>query len=309
MNENYADVCGITERELLDNFKPEMDALAEKMEMSFEETLETVRRNFNGYRFCKNSESVYNPFSVLNTFDRRDIQYYWFATGTPTFLFDELKRTEFDVRQFEGSIEISETAVNDYEPGDLSPVPLLYQTGYLTITGYDRELCSYHLGFPNGEVKYGFLNNLYRYLFPATGSANGLSVLSFIKAVRAGEIETFLTQLRAFFASIPYDLYFAKGEAYYGTIFYIVFTLLGQFTEAEMRSAAGRADAVVKTKDAVYVFEFKLDTAGTVEDALKQIDEKGYLIPYTVDRRKLVKVGVVFDTERRTLGEWRICEG
>jgi hypothetical protein len=304
MHENYASICGITERELLENFRPEMDALAEKMEEPFEKTLEVVRQNFNGYRFTKNTESVYNPFSLLNTFDSHDISYYWFATATPTFLFAELERTEFDLRQFEGGIEIPETAVNDYRPGDLSPVPLLYQSGYLTITGYDKETRSYQLGFPNGEVKYGFLNNLYGYLFPATKSASGLSVLRFIKAVRAGEIDAFLTQLKAFFASIPHDLYFAKNEAYYETIFYIVFTLLGQFTEAEVRSAAGRADAVVKTKDAIYVFEFKLDTAGTVEDALKQIDGKGYLIPYIADGRKLVKVGVVFDTEKRTIRDW-----
>jgi hypothetical protein len=306
-NENYAGICGITERELLANFRPEMEALAEKIGQSFAETLETVRQNFNGYHFCENSEGVFNPFSLLNTFDYKKINYYWFATATPTFLFDELKRTEFDPHLFDSGIEISEAAVNDYRPGDISPVPLLYQSGYLTITGYDRETRSYQLGFPNGEVKYGFLNNLCDYFFPA--ARNGFSVLGFIKAVRAGDTEAFLTRLRAFFASIPYDLYFAKGEAYYETVFYIVFTLVGQFTEAEVRSAAGRADVVVKTKERVYVFEFKLDTAGTADDALKQIDDKGYLIPYTADGRKLVKVGVVFDTAKRTLGEWRVVEG
>jgi hypothetical protein len=306
-NENYAGVCGITERELLANFGPEMEALAEAEGERFDSMLTVMRENFNGYRFARNSESVYNPFSVLNTFARRDIQYYWFATATPTFLFDELKRTEFDPLQFDGGIEISEAAVNDYRPGDISPVPLLYQSGYLTITGYDRETHSYQLGFPNGEVKYGFLNNLCDYFFPA--ARNGFSVLGFIKAVRAGDTEAFLTRLRAFFASIPYDLYFAKGEAYYETVFYIVFTLVGQFTEAEVRSATGRADVVVKTKERVYVFEFKLDTAGTVEDALKQIDDKGYLIPYTADGRKLVKVGVVLNSVKCTLGEWRVVEG
>jgi hypothetical protein len=304
----FSGVCGITENELLANFTPELEALARANGESFDGTLVAMRKNFNGYRFSKNSESVFNPFSVLNTFYKQDIQYYWFATGTPTFLFSELNRTEFDLRQFESGVEVPEAAVNDYRPGDLSPVPLLYQSGYLTITGYDRETRSYTLGFPNGEVKYGFLNNLYDYFFPACRGTNGLSVLSFIKAVLAGEIETFLTQLKAFFAAIPYDLYFAKDEAYYQTIFYIVFTLLGQFAEAEVRSAAGRADAVVKTKDAVYVFEFKVDTAGTAEDALKQIDEMGYLVPYAADGRRLVKIGVVFDAVKRTLGEWLICE-
>jgi hypothetical protein len=305
----FSGVCGITENELLANFTPELEVLAGVNGESFDETLAAMRRNFNGYRFAKNSESVYNPFSVLNTFYRRDIQYYWFATGTPTFLFEELKRTRFEITHFQNGIEIPEMEINDYQPGNMNPVPLLYQTGYLTITGYDRETRLYRLGFPDEEVQYGFLKNLYDYLFPGTAGMDGLNVWTFIKAVRAGETDVFLRQLKAFFAGIPYDLYFWKNENYYQALFYIVFTLLGQFAETEVRSAAGRADAVVKTKDAVYVFEFKVDTAGTAEDALKQIDAKGYLVPYTVDGRKLVKAGVVFDTAARTLGEWRIEEG
>jgi hypothetical protein len=201
-----------------------------------------------------------------------------------------------------------EAAINDYRPGDATPVPLLYQSGYLTISGYDRETREYRLGFPNEEVRYGFLNNLYRYLFPVNDGVNRLNVWTFIKALRAGDAETFLTQLRAFFSGVPYDLYFAKGEKYYQTIFYLVFTLLGQFAESEVRSAAGRADAVVKTKGAVYVFEFKLEKGGTAEEALKQIDGKGYLIPYSADGRVLVKAGVVFDTDTRTLGEWQVVK-
>jgi hypothetical protein len=308
MNENYAAVCGITERELLENFKPELEALAQKNGESFGETLEEIRRNFNGYHFAKNSESVYNPFSVLNTFADLDIQYYWFATGTPTFLFKELERTKFDLTLFKDRIEMPEPAINDYRPGDATPVPLLYQSGYLTITGYDKELRAYSLGFPNEEVQYGFLNNLYKHLFPANNSVNDLNVWTFIKTLRSGDVDAFLAQLRAFFSGVPYDLYFGKGEKYYQTIFYLVFTLLGQFAESEVRSAAGRADAVVKTKDTVYVFEFKLDKSGTAEDALRQIDDKGYLIPYSAGTRALVKAGVVFDTKARTLGEWQIAD-
>jgi hypothetical protein len=308
MNKNYAPICGITERELLENFRPELEAMARENEESFEKTLTTVRQNFNGYHFCENSESVYNPFSVLNTFDNKKIQYYWFATGTPTFLFKELERTKFDITQFKNNIEIPESAINDYQPGDTTPVPLLYQGGYVTITGYNKESRTYNLGFPNEEVKYGFLNNLYRYLFPANSGVKGLNVWTFIKALHAVNVDTFLTQLKAFFASIPYDLYFEKGEKYYHTIFYLVFTLLGQFVESEVRSARGRADAVVKTKDTVYVFEFKLDKGGSTEDALKQIDHKGYLIPYSASGYRLVKAGVVFDTDTRTLGDWRVCD-
>jgi hypothetical protein len=306
MYEAYASVCGITESELLRNFKPELEALAEK-NGGFEAALNAVRRGFNGYRFSKGGESVYNPFSLLNTFDNKDIQYYWFATGTPAFLFEELERTNFDILQFNGALEITEPELNDYRPGDMNPAPLLYQSGYLTITGYNPETRAYSLGFPNDEVTYGFLNSLCRRLFPVREGA-GLNIRDFTRALRAGDVDMFMTRLKAFFAAIPYDLYFAKGEKYYQTVFYLVFTLLGEFVEAEQRSAAGRADAVVKTKDRVYVFEFKLDSGGTVEDALAQIESGGYLIPYAAGGRKLVKVGVVFDTRRRVPGEWRAID-
>jgi hypothetical protein len=304
LDENYAGVCGITETELLDNFTPELEALAKKNGESFEETHALVRQNYNGYHFCEDSEGVYNPFSLLNTFGAQKIRYYWFATGTPTFLFGELKRTAFDITRFDDKIEIDGFAINDYQPGDADPVPLLYQSGYLTITGFDEKMRSYRLGFPNEEVKYGFLENLYKYFFPGNFMGDGLNARTFARALIAGDTEIFLGQLRAFFASVPYDLYFAKGEKYYQTIFYLVFTLMGQFVESEVRSAAGRADAVVKTAETVYVFEFKAD--GTAEEALRQIDEKGYMIPYSADGRRLVKAGVVFDSEKRTLGEWRV---
>jgi hypothetical protein len=308
-DENYAGICGITERELLDNFRPEMEALAKRMEKSFEKTLDLVQRNFDGYHFRENSEGVFNPFSLLNTFANRKIDFYWFATGTPTFLFRELERTKFDILQFNEEITVNETKINDYQPGDTNPVPLLYQTGYLTITGYDVRKRRYRLDFPNEEVKYGFLNSLLPGRIRMDADRTNFYIGNFSDALEDGDADSFLTQLRAFFALIPYDLHPVKNESYYGTIFFVVFALLGQFIESEVRSAAGRADAVVKTKDAIYVFEFKLDTAGTLEDALKQIDEKGYLVPYTADGRKLVKIGVVFDTAKRTLGEWRVCEG
>jgi hypothetical protein len=309
MNENYAGVCGITERELLQNFRPEMEALAERMGKSFGETLGAVRQNFNGYHFRENSEGVFNPFSLLNTFDNKKIDFYWFATGTPTFLFEELKRTQFDVTQFNGDIKIDETEINNYQPGTMNPVPLLYQSGYLTIARYDAGKRRYNLDFPNGEVKYGFMSNLLPYYIPSAQGKTNFYIGNFSDALEEGDIDSFLTQLKAFFALIPYDLHPVKNESYYGTIFFVVFVLLGQFVGSEVRSAAGRADAVVKTKDAVYVFEFKLDRAGTAEDALKQIDEKGYLVPYAADGRRLVKIGAVFDTEKRTLGEWRVREG
>jgi hypothetical protein len=306
MREQYAGICGITEAELLENFRPELEALAKKFKKSFDATLKLVRRNFNGYCFAKNLESVYNPFSLLNTFDSGDILYYWFETGTPTFLFTELERTKFDIHQFNEEITVSETKINDYQSGDTNPIPLLYQTGYLTIRSFNERKRRYSLGFPNEEVKYGFLGNLLpRYIRVDTDRTN-LYAGNLSDTFEAGDLGGFFKQLTAFFALIPYDLRYDKTERFYETMFFVVFVLMGQFIETEVRSAAGRADAVVKTKDMIYVFEFKLDSTGTAEEALKQTDDRGYLIPYSVDGRRLVKVGVVFDTEKRTIGEWRI---
>jgi hypothetical protein len=304
MEEQYASICGITEAELLENFRPELEALSKKLKKSFNNTLKLVRRNFNGYCFAKNLESVYNPFSILNTFSKQDIGYYWFATGTPTFLLTELERTKFDVHQFNEEITVSETKINDYQSGDTNPIPLLYQTGYLTIVDFDEKKRRYSLGFPNEEVKYGFLGNLLpRYIRVDTDRTN-LYAGNLSDTFEAGDLDGFFKQLTAFFALIPYDLRYDKTERFYETMFFVVFILMGQFIETEVRSASGRADAVVKTKDTIYVFEFKLDSTGTAEEALKQIDDRGYLIPYSVDGRQLVKIGVVFDTETRTLGEW-----
>ena len=232
------------------------------------------------------------------------------------------------MRQFNGDITVSEMKINDYQSGDTNPVPLLYQSGYLTITGFNARKRRYNLGFPNEEVKYGFLGNLLPYYIRADADKTNYYVGNLSDTFEAGDLEGFFKQLRAFFGLIPYDLQYEKTESYYQTIFFVVFVLMGQFIETEVRSAAQRdalslgvsrnstscfcetprivVDAVVKTKDTVYVFEFKLDKGGTVEEALKQIDDRGYLIPYSAEGRRLVKVGVVFDTEKRTIGEWAV---
>jgi hypothetical protein len=308
LSKEYAAVCGITEPEMLGNFVPELEALAKERGESFEKTVNEVRRNFNGYRFANNGESVYNPFSLLNTLDCREIKYYWFATGTPTFLFAEMERTNFDINSFNGDIAASETMINSYQPGGANPVPLLYQSGYLTITGFDAASRRYRLGFPNEEVRYGLLNDFLPRYIRSDPDKTGFYVGRLSDAFEEGDLDAFFTRLKAFFSAIPYDLCFEKGEKYYQTIFYLVFTLMGQFIETEVRSAAGRADAVVKTRGTIYVFEFKLDNSGTAADALKQMDDKGYLIPYGADGRRLVKAGVVFDTEKRTIAEWAVSE-
>lgn len=302
MDARYATICGITDKELRRDFQPELEALAANEGLSYEEVCQKMKRMYDGYHFRHNMEGLYNPFSVLNALDSVEFGSYWFSTGTPTFLVQLLKETDYDLRNLEG-IELPVNQFADYRADADYPIPVIYQSGYLTIKGYDKEFQSYTLGFPNEEVKYGFLNFLVPYYTGVSSNENLFNIRHFVKELRSGDVNAFLTRLRAFFAGIPYELN-DKTERHYQAIFYLVFRLLGQYMEVEERSAKGRADAVVKTKDYVYVFEFKLD--GNVDEALKQIDEKGYLLPYSVDERKLMKIGVSFDSAERNIGEWKI---
>jgi hypothetical protein len=301
---DYADICGITEEELRGNFDPELHSLAEENGLSFGEALDKMRKYYNGYHFCEQTGGVYNPFSVLNTLDSRSFNYYWFQTGTPTFLINLLTKANFDLPRLSEGAAIPRTAI--YQAPEGSPLSILYQSGYLTIKGYDAETGLYTLGFPNEEVEYGFLGALLPYYGPRPEEQDFFAG-NFYTDLRRGDTDAFMARLGAFFSSIPYDLH-ERTERYYQTVFYLVFRLLGQFARAEVRSAAGRSDAVVETRDRVYVFEFKLAGRGSVETALQQIEDKGYLLPYRAGGKRLVKVGAVFDPAKRTIGDWKAVE-
>jgi hypothetical protein len=306
MKEKYASLCGISPAELLDYFTPDIRALAEKNNISFKEALEKMQKRYNGYRFTHDGVSVYNPFSLLNALSDRFLKNYWFETGTPTFLVKALANLDFDPRSLEDSVTIGADSVMDYRFDSADPVPLLYQSGYLTIKKYEPDMGMYTLGFPNGEVEYGFLRELLPAYSPwVQGSRQGLYIGNFIKDLDAGNIDSLLTRLRALFGGIPYPLT-VQNEYHYQTLLYLVFTMMGEFAQAEVASSAGRSDMVVIRKDRVYVFEFKLSGSGTAEDALRQIEEKGYLIPYSGEGKELVKVGVEFDREKRTIGRWLV---
>ena len=304
MDARYATICGITDKELRRDFQPELEALAANEGLTYEEVCQKMKRMYDGYHFRHNMEGLYNPFSVLNALDSAEFGSYWFSTGTPTFLVQLLKKTDYDLRNIEG-IELLVNQFADYRADADYPIPVIYQSGYLTIKGYDKEFQSYTLGFPNEEVKYGFLNFLVPYYTGVSSNENLFNIRHFVNELRSGDANAFLTRLRAFFAGIPYELN-DKTERHYQAIFYLVFCLLGQYIDVEERSTKGRADAVVKTNDYIYVFEFKLD--GNVDEALKQIDEKGYLLPYSVDQRQLMKIGVSFDSAERNIGEWKIVK-
>jgi len=309
LDKRFSEICGISETEMLQNFQPEIHALAEANKLTYEGALAKLKKLYDGYRFAKVSADIYNPFSLLNTFSKLDFAYYWFATGTPTFLAKHLANTGFEIPILENNVIIDENSLIDYRPENDDYIPLLYQTGYLTIKDYDRELNEYTLGFPNEEVKYGFLNELLPQFTPSFGvSSSKFSATGFIKLLRVGDIEGTMMMLQAYFATIEYDAIPKKLqiEKFYQFVFWQLFTLMGQFVQTEVKNNKGRADAVVKTADYIYVFEFKMDDNATAEDALAQINSKDYAIPYTADHRKLVKIGVEFSQTERGVKRWLI---
>lgn len=303
MMPRYSAICGITQSELERDMKEPVRDLADKQGISYDNALLQLKHNYDGYHFCHESEDIYNPFSLIKCLDAREFGSYWFETGTPTFLLERLRKNPMDETKLD---KMTEIAQSDF---DISPeltedtLPMLYQTGYLTIKGYNKEDHSYTLGYPNREVREGFL----RGLLANYKSSEGMSasfVLKFNKALKDNDVNGSLELLQSFMAGIPYDLE-NKTEKHYQTIIYLVFSLLGYYTQAEVKSAVGRADAVCRTKDRTYVFEFKVD--GSAEEALKQIDEKGYMIPYKKEGR-CVKVGVNISSVTRTLESWKVAE-
>ena len=301
MKPQYATICGITRQELEVTFAPELEQLAEANKLTLAAALDKMEALYDGYHFCEFSEGVFNPFSVLNVFDGFKFSNYWFQTGTPTFLVELLKKSDYDLRTLLDGLEAPASSFAEYRVDANNPIPLIYQSGYLTIKDYDERFQSYTLAFPNEEVKYGFISFLVPYYTSVADEDKGFYIGKFVQELEHGKVDDFMIRLQAFFADFSYELN-DKTERHYQVVFYLVFKLMGQFTDAEVKSAVGRADAVVKTPKYIYVFEFKLH--GTAEEALQQIDDKKYLIPYQADGRELVKVGVEFSAAERNISRW-----
>lgn len=304
MYDKYSAICGISSEELHTQMLPDVERLAEHLHLSADETFERLKRKYDGYHFSKNSEDVYNPFSLIKALASGDISDYWFDSGTPTYIIKLLQKYNVGLRDLTGQ----DAGVSDFDvsPENMTTVlPLLYQSGYLTIKHYDPMIDLYTLGYPNEEVRTGMVRSLAaNYLTPAEGT-NSSFVIKFVKAVIADDMEQALTLMRAYLAGVSYRLS-NKTERDVQTIFYLVFSLIGSFIKVEEESAHGRADVVITLPSVVYVMELKFD--GSADAALRQIDEKGYLIPYTADGKRLVKVGVNYSSEERTITEWRIEE-
>ena len=306
----YADVCGITADELDAAMAPDVAYLAEQIGISPEACREQLRERYDGYHFSKDSPDIYNPFSLVSAINTGQIVDYWFGSGTPTALVNTLRASGVEVPALEG-VNADAAEFDAPTEGMSSPVAFMYQSGYLTIKGYDPVLDTYRLGIPNAEVRRG----LYSLLLPAySGESDATSrslVRAMTRALLGGDVDTALCQLRSFLAGIPYDLA-AKDEKGFQSIIYLVFKLVGIHIETEVRIATGRIDVLLDTSMTRYVLELKYRRAGerhpTAADAMAQIDEKGYLIPYQADEKPVVKVGVAYSEETRTLDEGWIVE-
>ena len=305
MLDQYSAICGISKTELTTVMKPDVEGLGRALGMTYEECLEELRQYYDGYHFSEHSEDVFNPFSLVKALNGQKIGAYWFGSGTPSYLIKSLQKYHVNVLD----IENNSCDVDDF---DVSPeqmtsaLPLLYQSGYLTIKKYNPILRRYSLGYPNREVKIGMLKSLApNYLSPVSLDNSSL-VGNFLEKLYDGDIEGAMVRLKAYLAGISNRLS-NKNERDFQTVFYLIFNLMGAYMRVEEDSAVGRADAVVHMPDAVYVFELKYD--GSAEEAVRQIDDKGYLIPYSADGKRLFKIGVNYDSQQRTIGEWIVNEG
>ena len=299
---DYATLCGITETELMENFKDDIGMMARANDLSYEDTLAQLRRMYDGYHFSEDSEGVYNPYSLLSAFARRRFRRFWFQTGTPTLLVNVLKASNLTLPDL-SNLSVDEDTLIGVSPQKVNIISLFYQSGYLTIKGFDEESQQYRLGFPNEEVESGFLNFIQPLFFDNKFGEAEYSIVRFRDDLAHNDIDSFLRRVQGLLASTP-NMIVGDAEKYFHNALFIIFRLLGFLCDAEVQTSQGRIDIVVRMKDVIYVMEFKYN--GSVDEALAQIDGKGYLVPYQSDGRKVVKVAANFDGESRTLKEWKV---
>jgi len=303
MWQDYSALCGITGEELELYFKDDIQLLADKYGETYDDMRERLRIRYDGYHFSENSVGVYNPFSILNTFDSLSLKDYWFQTGTPTFLMELLRNAHYDITDLEG-VRMEANDISNYRAESNNPVPVIYQAGYLTIKAFDLKRERYTLGYPNAEVKNAFLKFIApAYIPPIT--KNAFCIDGFMDDIEDGNVEGFMTRFKALIAAIDYTLFDKElKEKYFQTIFYLVFSMVGAVVRTEVHTSNGSIDAVVESGDHIYVFEFKLDKS--VEEALSQIERKQYVDRYLADHRKTVKIGANFSSTTHQLEAWKI---
>lgn len=315
----YNSLCGITEKELEYYFKEGIADLAESLGSEIADIHAELKENYDGYHFASNGEDVYNPFSLLNTFAGKKFGSYWFATGTTSDLIEILENATFSIPELEG-YRCSESLLIGSDIYLTNPVPLFFQTGYLTIKGYDPRFKLYTLGFPNREVTEGFTDFLMN-SYMRNGKESAVLITEFIFDVESGRPEVFMKKLQSFTADIPYDLTgirkssknnykseIVRGdlEIHYQNVMYVIMKLMGFHTHTEYKTSDGRIDMIVETPEYLYLMEFKIDSSP--ETAIDQINSKEYALPFKNSGKKLFKIGANFDTKKRRLSSWIIEE-
>ena len=310
LEKHYAGICGMSQKELEANFQPEIQVLADSQDLTYQETLTALQQWYDGYCFAPAGEGMYNPFSLLNAFAKERFGSYWFETGTPTFLVNYLKEAHYFIPDLDGQVVLTESELQTYRAIAQEPFPILFQSGYLTIKEYIKEARLYRLGFPNDEVRYGFLENLLPAYTVVPFGETGKSVWQFVEDVRKGNVNGFMERMQSLIAGVSYDNFSNKElklrEQNYQTAVYLIFKLMGQFVQTEVHCSTGRSDCVVCTADTVYLFEFKLSGNGSAEDALEQIKENAYAAKYKTDGKKIVLIGAGFDEVTRTIRDWKV---
>jgi len=305
MLNEYDAVCGIAKEEAVSQLKPQIQEFADANGWTFDEAVEQLTQQYDGYHFSEKSRDIFNPFSLLNSLNDKELNNYWFNSGTPSWLINQLKNINFKIEQLEGV----QAALTDFDApteGMTTVLPLLYQSGYITIKDYNKRQELFTLAVPNNEVRIGLYRNLIPYyLAPSTQESN-VFIANFGGCLQDDKVDEALRLMRSFISGIPYD-YMQEKEKSYHLIFFLIARLLCQFVDSEVKNSAGRSDMVLKTQTHIYVFEFKFQ--GKLDKALLQIDEKGYLIPYECDGRQVVKVAVNFSTEGHTIDGWAIDRG
>ncbi|MBO4907112.1 MAG: ATP-binding protein [Bacteroidaceae bacterium] len=307
----FSAICGITETELTTTLAPDIALLAEANEVTPEEMHSLLKKRYDGYHFSKQSEDIYNPYSLMKAFLSKELSNYWFDSGTPSYLIRQMQHFRTDITTME-SIEASASAFDRPTEAMTDALPLLYQSGYLTIKGYDKVVESYTLSIPNQEVRVGFTEGLIpTYLGLGTESVRQGFAIRFYRALRSNDLDLALREMQAYIASLPYIEGFkkklddvAKAEGFYEWTFYLIFSMLNAYVRTQVKTIRGRADIVVRMPDATYVFELKIN--GTAHEALQQINSQGYAIPYQTDGLPIYKVGIRFSTETLSIEEWEI---
>ena len=302
LSPQYAEICGITEKEIRENFDENVVQMAKANQLTKDECYAKLKDNYDGYHFSKKSVGMYNPFSLINALCDKDFNDYWFETGTPTFLVETLKRNHYNLENMTRE-EVTSDLLGSLDAIDTNPLPLLYQSGYLTIKDYNPRFDSYVLGFPNGEVERGFTRFLFRYYAPIRADQSVSFINNFTREVENGQPEKFMSRLEAMFANQDYQI-MGDTELYFHNVTSLVFKMLGFYTNVERHTTDGRMDMLVQTIDYIYIFEFKIDKSA--DEALRQIEEKQYAKPFETDPRKLYKIGVNFSTLTRRIESWKI---